>query len=112
MFTSQIKFDLNDHGSNEQHEVFALEAQCSQCKKLALILKFLKTSAFFLSFVSMSTLAGVAQVFQKSDILLSYPQTKNVRDKYSATGIAWVFCQYRPIGTLKIEITSTSLPRT
>ena len=92
MFASQIKFDLDDlddHGSNEQYEVFGLETQCSRCKKLTLIFKFLKTSAFFLSFVSMGLFAGVAQVFQKSDILLSYPQTESIRDKYSATGIAW-----------------------
>ena len=92
MFASQIKFNLDDrddHRSNEQYEVFELEARCSQCEKLALIFKFLKTSALCLSFVSMSPLVGVAQVFQKSDILLSYPQTKSIRDKYSASGIAW-----------------------
>ena len=42
-----------------------------------------------LSLVLISPLTSVAQFFQKSDILLSYPQTESVRDKYSATGIAW-----------------------
>ena len=42
-----------------------------------------------LSLVLIGPVTSVAQVFQKSDILLSYPQTKNIRDKYSATGIAW-----------------------
>lgn len=45
----------------------------------------------FLSFflVLISPQPSVAQFFQKSDILLSYPQTESVRDDYSATGIAW-----------------------
>ena len=49
----------------------------------------MKISSLSLSLVLMSPLLSVAQVFQKSDILLSYPQTESVRDKYSATGIAW-----------------------
>ena len=49
----------------------------------------MKIASLSLSLVLMSPLLSVAQVFQKSDILLSYPQTESVRDKYSATGIAW-----------------------
>ena len=92
MFSSQIKVDLNDiddHGSDNNSGEFYLEAGSNHCQRFTLIFKLLKTSAFFLSFVSMSPLAGVAQFFHKSDILLSYPQTESVRDKYSATGIAW-----------------------
>ena len=49
----------------------------------------MKIAFLSLSLVLMSPLLSVAQVFHKSDILLSYSQTESIRDSYSATGIAW-----------------------
>ena len=54
-----------------------------------------------LSLVLINPLTSVAQFFQKSDILLSYPQTEGVRDKYSPLNSLGCFADSTPLGHWK-----------